>query len=495
MPRILLTFFGLAATLAWIQTSESLWIARDAALYNGCLAVATTFVIVLAALSLCGRLGAAISDRRVLAGSVAVAVASGVGAAFVPLGTLRLLALCIAAAAMTAPLIAWLRHLALQPFFRNVVLVCASGACATFVKAALLATSLAPGAMLGILSLCSGGCLIALAPPDGNPKASESRSAAGEQPSSMAASRMRFPWATLLLLCLSHLAVSVFTGMAASPYLANSQTIAEYSAAISFGIMMVLGIAAYLRLIRGKKAEDRQAPDEDGRAFGLAASPHTLIVAFTAVVLAILIIGLLVFAVSAPGTMIFALGVIVAAKHCLLAVIWIAVPLVIVMVEPPIELHAARLLLASGVLYATEAALWAGIQLRLSFAALTSSAVVLLVLIAAVSIAYAVLGARREQLLFSIGKSQQSGEAPPTRLDLDGIREALREYRLDQLAPYNLTERETEVVMLLIDGQTLGNIAEQLFISERTVKFHSKNAYEKLGVHGKKELMQMFSET
>ena len=259
--------------------------------------------------------------------------------------------------------------------------------------------------------------------------------------------------------------------------------------------MMVLGIAAYLRFIRGKKAEDRQAPDEDGRAFGLAASPHTLIVAFTAVVLAILIIGLLVFAVSAPGTMIFALGVIVAAKHCLLAVIWIAVPLVIVMVEPPIELHAARLLLASGVLYATEAALWAGIQLRLSFAALTSSAVVLLVLIAAVSIAYAVLGARREQLLFSIGKSQQSGEAPPARLDLDGIREALREYRLDQLAPYNLTERETEVVMLLIDGQTLGNIAEQLFISERTVKFHSKNAYEKLGVHGKKELMQMFSET
>ncbi len=494
MPQILLTFFGLAATLAWIQTSESLWIARDAALYNGCLAVATTFVIVLAALSLCRRLGAAISDRRVLVGSVVVAVASGMGAAFVPIGALRLLALCIAAAAMTAPLVAWLRHLAFQPFFRNVVLVCASGACATFVKAALLATALAPGAMLGVLSLCSGGCLIALALSSKDPEVLEGRPADDGRSSNAAAPRMRFPWATLLLLCLSHLAVSVFTGMAASPYLANSQTIAEYSAAISFGIMMVLGIAAYLRFVRGRKTDGRRSSDEDGRAFDQAASSHTLIVAFTAIVLAILIVGLLVFAVSAPGTMIFALGIIVAAKQCLLSVIWIAVPLVVVMVEPPIELHAARLLLASGVLYATEAALWAGIQLRLSFAALTSSAVVLLVFIAAISIAYAVLGARREQLLFSIGRPQQNDEAPPARLDLDGIREALHQYRLDQLAPYNLTERETEVVMLLIDGQTLGNIAEQLFISERTVKFHSKNAYEKLGVHGKKELMQMFAE-
>nr|WP_274381271.1 helix-turn-helix transcriptional regulator [Gordonibacter urolithinfaciens] len=62
------------------------------------------------------------------------------------------------------------------------------------------------------------------------------------------------------------------------------------------------------------------------------------------------------------------------------------------------------------------------------------------------------------------------------------------------MEPYGLTEREQQIVTMIVDGQTLGGIAEELFITERTVKFHSKNAYDKLGVHNKKELMQMFSE-
>lgn len=47
---------------------------------------------------------------------------------------------------------------------------------------------------------------------------------------------------------------------------------------------------------------------------------------------------------------------------------------------------------------------------------------------------------------------------------------------------------------MLLDGQTMKGIAEELFITERTVKFHSKNAYEKIGVASKKELMQAFSD-
>ena len=62
------------------------------------------------------------------------------------------------------------------------------------------------------------------------------------------------------------------------------------------------------------------------------------------------------------------------------------------------------------------------------------------------------------------------------------------------MEPYGLTEREQQIVTMIIDGQTMGGIAEELFITERTVKFHSKNAYDKLGVHSKKELMQMFAD-
>lgn len=46
--------------------------------------------------------------------------------------------------------------------------------------------------------------------------------------------------------------------------------------------------------------------------------------------------------------------------------------------------------------------------------------------------------------------------------------------------------------MLLMEGSTLKTIADRLFISERTVKFHCKNAYIKLNVQNRKELLQCF---
>ncbi len=45
-----------------------------------------------------------------------------------------------------------------------------------------------------------------------------------------------------------------------------------------------------------------------------------------------------------------------------------------------------------------------------------------------------------------------------------------------------LSEREHEVMRLLTQGYRDRDIAEQLYISERTVKFHAKNMLEKLGV-------------
>ncbi|MEM8806049.1 MAG: LuxR C-terminal-related transcriptional regulator [Cyanobacteria bacterium P01_G01_bin.38] len=45
-----------------------------------------------------------------------------------------------------------------------------------------------------------------------------------------------------------------------------------------------------------------------------------------------------------------------------------------------------------------------------------------------------------------------------------------------------LSEREQEVIKLLAEGLRDRDIAEQLYISERTVKFHVKNMLEKLGV-------------
>jgi DNA-binding NarL/FixJ family response regulator len=47
---------------------------------------------------------------------------------------------------------------------------------------------------------------------------------------------------------------------------------------------------------------------------------------------------------------------------------------------------------------------------------------------------------------------------------------------------HGLSAREAEVMSLIADGQTNGEIAAQLFLAEKTVKNHVRRIYSKLGV-------------
>ena len=44
---------------------------------------------------------------------------------------------------------------------------------------------------------------------------------------------------------------------------------------------------------------------------------------------------------------------------------------------------------------------------------------------------------------------------------------------------------------MLCKGRTKAYIAESMFVTENTVKGHTKRLYAKLGVHSKKELQQL----
>ncbi len=48
-----------------------------------------------------------------------------------------------------------------------------------------------------------------------------------------------------------------------------------------------------------------------------------------------------------------------------------------------------------------------------------------------------------------------------------------------------LTPREKEIYMLLIDNYTTKSIANELKISEKTVRNHISNVMQKLGVNGR----------
>lgn len=83
--------------------------------------------------------------------------------------------------------------------------------------------------------------------------------------------------------------------------------------------------------------------------------------------------------------------------------------------------------------------------------------------------------------------TDETQTAPAHRqLSDEELKREVQRRRQQQLVPFGLTERETQIVVMLLDGQTMKGIAEELFITERTVKFHSKNAYEKIGVASKK---------
>lgn len=52
---------------------------------------------------------------------------------------------------------------------------------------------------------------------------------------------------------------------------------------------------------------------------------------------------------------------------------------------------------------------------------------------------------------------------------------------------YGLTERESEMLLLIGQGKTRSQIEQELFLSQNTVKTHIRHLYSKLGVHSKEE--------
>jgi DNA-binding NarL/FixJ family response regulator len=54
---------------------------------------------------------------------------------------------------------------------------------------------------------------------------------------------------------------------------------------------------------------------------------------------------------------------------------------------------------------------------------------------------------------------------------------------VDEETSLGLSTREIEVMSLIANGHTNGEIAAHLFLAEKTVKNHVRRIYSKLGVH------------
>lgn len=54
----------------------------------------------------------------------------------------------------------------------------------------------------------------------------------------------------------------------------------------------------------------------------------------------------------------------------------------------------------------------------------------------------------------------------------------------------DLTRREEDVLILLVEGLTFSQVADQLVVSLNTVKSHVRHIYAKMGVRGKQDLLE-----
>ncbi|MEZ4972676.1 MAG: LuxR C-terminal-related transcriptional regulator [Cyclobacteriaceae bacterium] len=72
---------------------------------------------------------------------------------------------------------------------------------------------------------------------------------------------------------------------------------------------------------------------------------------------------------------------------------------------------------------------------------------------------------------------------------------ALEFHELNSKLKTKLTEREFEALKLSLEGKTNSEIADLLFISVSTVKFHLRNTYSKMGVGNRKEAFQLMLKT
>ncbi|SRR6056297_241177 len=57
---------------------------------------------------------------------------------------------------------------------------------------------------------------------------------------------------------------------------------------------------------------------------------------------------------------------------------------------------------------------------------------------------------------------------------------------------FGLSDREEEVLFLLLRGKKLQEIGEKLFISPGTAKLHTQNIYKKTGCHSRIELVSLY---
>jgi len=87
----------------------------------------------------------------------------------------------------------------------------------------------------------------------------------------------------------------------------------------------------------------------------------------------------------------------------------------------------------------------------------------------------------------------QNGESPMNGMIASKVLDFFQQNKTALIDESLLTERESQILRLLMKGNSYKEIATEIFISVETLNSHVKNIYRKLNVHSRSELAAKYS--
>jgi len=280
----------------------------------------------------------------------------------------------------------------------------------------------------------------------------------------------KYPWPFLLLLATCCLVSSLFSGMTLYPYMIQSSTITYIALALTipfFGLLVALSV-----LSKNPKAQT-----------------------FFLVPLGLLLLGLVLFSTGTLGSITVPLGLILAAKISCYVLAWITLAqLARSSSLPSYSIFGIGMIFLDGTL-SRGLGVYISESTSISFTAIGTAAsvcVALFTLFYAVIIAVnkdtnKALNPDLNRPLILHEENKVIERAPSTKPSPDEIRSHLEADKQRSFEKLELTTQERNIAELILAGRTYAQIALQLNISERTVKFHTKNIYTKANVSTRSE--------
>ncbi len=103
------------------------------------------------------------------------------------------------------------------------------------------------------------------------------------------------------------------------------------------------------------------------------------------------------------------------------------------------------------------------------------------------AMSYLIKNVTAEELVAAI-RSAMTGQ---TRLSPEAAQVLIQEMKKPSTPTYDLTEREKDILALMVEGLPNTEIADKLVVSRSTVKFHVSNILSKLGVTTRTEAVAL----